>query len=336
MTTTSRITGLRVSHPQPLGSRHVRRLLAAVAVLGLLFLAGCSSGSTSDGDASSADQVEAPGSAPAESGARSGSEPGATDGADSSARSASASTPAMERSVISTGTVSLQSKDVAQSRRDVQRIIDAQRGLVGEENTDSDDDGATVYARLVLRVPSASFDETMTALEDVATLRGSQRTSEDVTTQVIDTGARVRAQEASLERVEALLARADKLEQIVWIESQLTQRQGELTSLRQQQTWLADQSSLSTITVDIERTPQDEPPEAKKDDDSGFLAGLAGGWNALAGSLKVAATVVGALLPFAVAGAVVGVPLWLVARRRARARTTRTTTGTATDTPAEA
>ena len=85
----------------------------------------------------------------------------------------------------------------------------------------------------------------------VGVLRSSNRGSEDVTTQVIDTGVRVRAQEASLKRVELLLAEASDLKDVIWIESQLTSRQAELDSLKSQQSWLTDQTSLSTITVDI-------------------------------------------------------------------------------------
>jgi len=224
----------------------------------------------------------------------------------------------LDRAVISSGTVSLVADDVAEARREVQRVVDAARGQVSEENTESDDDGDAVYARLVLRVPSGDFDEAMTALESVATLRSSQRTEEDVTTEVIDTDARLRAQKASLARVETLFARADRLQEIVWIEAQLTERQADLDSLRQRQTWLADQTSLSTITVDIERTPEAATKEEKEE--AGFLAGLTGGLSALGATVTALATVLGALLPFAVVLAVLGLPLWVVVRRGARRR----------------
>ncbi len=158
--------------------------------------------------------------------------------------------------MVSSGSVSLTSKDVATARQDVQRVVDAQGGDVTEEETTTADDGAASYARLVVRVPSAKFGATMEALEQVATFRSSSRGSDDVTTEVIDTGARVRAQEASLERVELLLADARDLKDVIWIESQLTSRQAELDSLKSQQAWLRDQTSLSTITVDI-TVPED-------------------------------------------------------------------------------
>ena len=124
----------------------------------------------------------------------------------------------------------------------MQRVVDATGGEVTEEQTDTDEKGNAVYARLVLRVPVGRFGDAMTALEGVADLRGSDRSSEDVSTQVIDTDVRVRAQEASLRRVEQLLARAQGLKDIIWIEAQLTSRQAELDSLKGQQAWLADQT----------------------------------------------------------------------------------------------
>ncbi len=232
-------------------------------------------------------------------------------------------TPAQQRAVISTGTVSLRSPDVAQARRDVQRVVDAQQGSVSEENTETDDDGTTSYARLVVRVPSAKFAAAMTELETTAELRASNRGSEDVTTQVIDTEVRVRAQQASLRRVELLLSRAQSIKDIIWIESQLTTRQAELDSLKSQQSWLKDQTSLSTITVDITTVSKKEA-EKKDKDEAGFLVGLTGGMKALAGAGSALATIAGALLPFAVLLALLGFPLWLLRRRLSAGRTART------------
>ena len=307
------MTTLRTTRTRAVG------ILAAITMTAVL--AACSSGSDSGADAG----LSEPSSQ--DNGSGSGSEAGgaAEDRAtsrtfsgqsgDDSGAASSPSPVATERAIVSSGTVSLTSKDVGAARRDVQRIVDAQGGEVTEEDTETDDEGETSYARMVLRVPSSAFDEAMQALEDVAVLRSSNRGSEDVTTQVIDTGVRVRAQEASLKRVELLLARAKTLKDIIWIESQLTNRQAELDSRKSPQTWLKDQTSLSTITVDI---PAKHEAKAEEPDDepAGFLTGLEGGLDALAGTALVVATVVGALLPFAVVLLVLGVPAWLLLRRR--------------------
>jgi hypothetical protein len=309
------------------------RLRAAgilTAITMTAFLAACSSpgddGSSADmsessasGGGSDADSGGgSTGSAEAPAGARSfGDQAKAEDASTTSGTADGPTTPEMQRSVISSGAVSLSTDDVQETRQEVQRIVDAQAGEVSEENTESDEKGATSYARLVLRVPSAKFAATMEALEGTATLRSSTRGSEDVTTQVIDTGVRVRAQEASLKRVELLLSEADSLKDIIWIESQLTSRQAELDSLKSQQTWLKDQTSLSTITVDIsEVTILEDSPEGQDDQEAGFLSGLDGGMKAMGAMLVAVLTILGALLPFAVVALVVGLPAWLVVRRR--------------------
>ena len=229
------------------------------------------------------------------------------------------STPRMDRAVVSTGTVSLSSTDVTETRRDVQRIVDAQGGDVTEEDTRTDEGGASSYSRFVIRVPSNRFDAAMSALEQVDGLVAAGRGSDDVSTEVIDNAVRVRAQEASLKRVELLLAESTSLKDLIWIESQLTTRQAELDSLKSQQSWLTDQTSLSTITVDItqKQVAEDAPPAKKKDTEpAGFLDGLGGGMKALGSTFAAIGLIVGALLPFAIVALVIGLPVWLVVRRR--------------------
>jgi hypothetical protein len=224
---------------------------------------------------------------------------------------------ATQRSVISTGVVSLRSKDVGELRFDVRQVVDEHQGQVTDEETESDADGEMVRSRLVVRVPAKEFDATMTALQDVGTALSVQETSEDVTTQVIDTEVRVRAQEASLRRIESLLGEAENLRDLVAIEAQLTRRQADLDSLKQQQAWLADQTSMSTIKVQLRRTDQAAAPEEEQ---RGFLAGLAAGWHGLETVTSGVLTALGAVLPFAVVLLGVGLPLWLVVRRLQRRR----------------
>ncbi len=231
---------------------------------------------------------------------------------------ASQDVPALQtRAVISTGTVTLRSTDVGQARFDVQKVVDAHRGEISDEQTDTDTDGQIDRSRLVIRVPSQFFDEVMNDLGEVAELRSAKRTSEDVTTEVIDIGVRVRAQEESLERIELLLARAQNLRQIIAIESQLSRRQADLDSLKAQQAFLADQTSLSTITVFLEKTEKAAPAEK---DEAGFLAGFERGWDALGRTATVLATGLGAVLPFTVLLLLLGVPTWLLVRSLLRRR----------------
>ena len=317
-TPSSRPTASRSSRPR----RAWRLAVALTAASALLALAACAgSGGGEDsagsvaGDAPMADgDFAADEESAADAGAaeRAGVVTGTAGGPDSVAL-------AIQRSVISTGNVALRADDVAELRFDVRAVVDEHSGQITDEQTESDTHGKVLRSRLVVRVPAKEFDVTMAALEKVGDVESSQRTSEDVTTQVIDTDVRVRAQEASLQRIEVLLGQATSLRDIVAIEAQLTRRQADLDSLKQQQAWLADQTSMSTITVQLRRTAKE--PAADKDDDSGFLAGLAAGWDGLKKVTTGALTAVGALLPFAVALLVVGLPIGYAVRRLMRRRT---------------
>ena len=298
-------------------------LLAVSATALLLSLTACSGGS--DGDSpeavsamdgaaaggSAGDMVESAPEAPADAAAAS-KEVGA-------ARNAVDLTT--QQALIKTGAVSLRSADVGKTRYDVQVLVDEQGGQVADDKTETDKSGEPLRARMVLRVPVDSFEDVMNALGSMETLASTSTSSEDVTTQLIDVEARIKAQQASVERVRQLLAQAQSIRDIMAIESELAQRQAELDSLAQQQAYLKDQTSMATVKVNIERQPDPKAPIAE-DDDSGFLAGLAAGWDGLKTTVVAVATVVGALLPFAVVVLLVGVPVWLLVRRMRRSPAT--------------
>jgi len=222
--------------------------------------------------------------------------------------------------VVSTGQVALEAADVAKARRDVQLVIDTHLGTISQEETTTSDDGVPESTRMVIRVPSKHFAKAMNDLEQVADLRSSTSSSEDVTTKVIDNEVRLRAQEKSLERIEALLARARNLNEVIAIESQLARRQADYDSLKSTQAWLRDQTTLSTITLTIQLAEK----ETKDERSTGFLGGLDRGWDGLTAALVGLCTLLGLVLPFAALLALLGVPLWLVLRgvRRRRAQAT--------------
>jgi hypothetical protein len=228
------------------------------------------------------------------------------------------------QAVIATGTVELHGDDVADARLDVLTVVDRYRGEVAEEETATADDGDLAHARLVLRVPSADFGEAMDDLEGVAELDSSSRGSDDVTTEVIDNDVRIRAQARGLRRVEKLLDRAHDLAEIIAIEATLTRRQANLDSLKSQQAYLADQTTLATITVNIERR---EEAAGTDGDDAGFLAGLADGWHGVTAFVGGTAMVLGLLLPFALLFGLVGTPIWLASRAVRRRRTPEVAVG---------
>ncbi len=222
---------------------------------------------------------------------------------------------AVDQKIIAKGNVSLEAEDVAVAVTDVQEVTDHFFGEVTERETTTNDDGDISTARLLLRIPVADFDEAFTQLQEVAELQSSNTGKEDVTTKVIDTQVRIRAQRLSLARVEALFDQAQSISDIIRIESQVSRRQADLESLERRLSYLNDQTSMSTISVNISLPPKEKKEEKKEPEEAGFFAGLSDGWEAFKNFTTDVSTLAGKVLPFGAALVLIGGPLWLLVRR---------------------
>lgn len=296
-----------------------KRAALTGALLGLLaaLVAGCSGGiggsDSETSDAMGGVAAERPAAAGDDAGVASGSA-GAPPREDGTANRPFVQT----RAVIRTGEISLVTKEMNRARDDIDRLLGAHGGYLASEDTFNDRDGRPERSVLVLRVPEPSFATVMDELARIGRTERADRSSEDVTTKVIDVDTRVATQEASLDRLQRFLRQATSVEDMIRIESEIATRQAALESLKAQQKYLTDQTSLSTVTVRL-RTPAAPPPPPPAQE-AGFLVGLAEGWAALRAVLVGAATVAGAALPFLVTLALLVVPLWVLVRASRRRR----------------
>jgi hypothetical protein len=296
-----------------------RRGLAALTVLATVGLvAACSGGDSESAEPASADAGY--GGEPEAAGGR-----GAMGAPDGPVSESGGGAPGVNRTVfevravIRTGEVVLTSGDLDAARAEVDALLADLDGVVENEQTTHDDEGGIERSRLVLRVPVSRFTDAMSALEAIGRTQHSDTKSDDVTTEVIDVDERVETLQNSLDRLQSYQAEAKDIEDLLRFEQQITQREAELQSLKAQQSYLADQTSMSTITVTMTTPPQIVgPPDAL--DEAGFLAGLRSGWNALQSAVIVMLTVVGAVLPFGVVLLLLGAPVWLLVRRTVRQR----------------
>lgn len=242
---------------------------------------------------------------------------GAETGAGSVAATAQRA-PVRTAAVIKTAEVSVSSSHLDRVRTDAVRLVTAVHGSVDGEQTVDDAHGRVKRATLRLRVPVDAFEATKSSLERLGRLRHSDAQQKDVTTEVIDVHERVQTLQNSLDRLQRFQRQAQDVTDLLKFEDEIAQRQAELQSLRAQQSYLSDQTSMSTITLHLSRPGT--TPDALEG--AGFWAGLRSGWHALGDVVVVALTVAGAVLPFALLAALLGLPLWwlvrvLVRRRRA-------------------
>lgn len=279
---------------------------AALATgVALLLAAGCSGsteGSSAGGSAASEAQP-----------ARGQADRAAAQGArDSSAAEPAKAQPDLTRDVIQTAQLTVHTERIGSALAQARAVVRGAGGVISAEQTSAATDGEEQESVLTLRVPAGRFADVLDQLAGLGTLQEQQTSSEDVTLQVIDVEARIASAEQALVRLRELLDRAQSLSDVVTLENELLRREADLEALKGQQAYLADQTSLSTITLTLLQPPKGEPAD---EDAAGFLGGLGTGWGALLSLLGVAATTVGVLLPFLVLLGLLLVPTWLLVRR---------------------
>jgi len=292
-------------------NRTLKLAMAAVALVALAGLTACSGGSGSLADSGgSSDSLAAPEPATGAPG---------SDSADEKAAPGANRTVVTPKAIIRTGEVSLTAKDLAKVRDDIDALMAAVGGSVGSEESSHDRHGRLEQSTVVLRVPVEKFKAAKSALMKMGKLQTSDETSKDVTTQVIDVEERVQTLQNSLDDLQRFQRSAKDVKDLLDFEEKITQRQSELQSLKAQQAYLTDQTSMSTITVHLS-TPEKFVPPPDALEGAGFLAGLKAGWHALVDVFVVSLTVFGAVLPFLGVALLVGVPAWLGIRTLVRRR----------------
>jgi hypothetical protein len=299
--------------------------MTAVGALSALLLAGCGGGATT-----TSSEGAVGGGAPARDNTQIDSAPGAKSAPGALGGQADAAKPGapvvgVAPKLTKSASLDLRVKDINAAAAQVRSIATGLQALVLGEQIGKGGPGDPTpveggkeplggFGTLTLSVPSDKLDTALDQLsKQVGTVLRRNTSSQDVTSQYVDTESRLKTMRASVERVRALMAQAKDIGQVVALESEMSRREADLESLGSQLEALKTSVERSTLTVSLS-TPGNEPGT-----DNAFLAGLRSGWDAFTTSARGLFTAVGAVLPFAVFFALVGAPLWVWWRRR-RAR----------------
>jgi hypothetical protein len=292
-----------------------RRLIipAALAVLAVLALAGCGGSGHHSQSSSAGGPADRAGTADGAAVAPSAKQPqGSATGS-----GGGPAQPLQQRAVVRTASIAVTVNDVDRAATNALAAAAAAGGRADQD--DRSDDGSARRAELVLRVPPAKLDsliDTVSRLghEDSRSVQG-----QDVTASQADVTARVQALTISVGRLQDFLRHSGNISELVSLESQLTQRESDLRSTVAQQQALSDQLDLASLTVQLSSATRAAGTAGSSP--AGFGAAVLHAMHGLLLTLRWAAAVLGYLLPFLLALALLAVPAMLWWRRRAgRAR----------------
>jgi tetrahydromethanopterin S-methyltransferase subunit G len=166
-----------------------------------------------------------------------------------------------ERKIVKTGEITLEVPVVGAAVGELRAMALALDGYVSGSRTGGEDDSATV----TLRVPADRFDEALERLHDMdGKVRVEATKDEDVTSSVVDLEARIRNLRASEEQYRILVRRAERINDVLAVQSRLDDVRGQIEQLTAQLTQLNGLATMSTLTVTLvpASTPVEDAAEA--------------------------------------------------------------------------
>jgi hypothetical protein len=154
----------------------------------------------------------------------------------------------IEQRIVKTGEVTLEVEQVGEALGRVRAMAVELGGYVGGSQAGTLDDRAS----LTIRIPAASFDDAIARLHEMDAQVVAEATREqDVTGQVVDLEARIDNLRASEASYRELVARAERVEDILAVQSRLDEVRGQIEQLTAQLDAIEGQAALSTLTITL-------------------------------------------------------------------------------------
>ena len=161
--------------------------------------------------------------------------------------------------IIKTGTIAIEVDAIDAAVAEASRKITVLGGYVAASERSGDGD-VDDRASITFRIPAERWDDALVDLRAIATkIVGEHTSSQDVTGQVVDLGARIRNLQATEAAVQAIMDRATSIDDVLTVQAELTRIRGEIEQLATQKSGLEGQAAFSTLTVTFSLKPEPEP-----------------------------------------------------------------------------
>jgi hypothetical protein len=231
-----------------------RRAVVGVALVAMVIVAGCSASRDSGDRGSSAGQV-----APAADQAMTEQDrPAKAAPADPAAKSGSADAASQVRLVdLSNRIVRTANVDLEVGRGRLNATINQATDVVRRAkgtyvgSSTAVPSGQPASGQVTFRVPVDAFEPVLRELKGLGTYRGEKSSTDDVTNQYIDLNGQLAAWRAQERVYLRLLDRARSVTDVIAVQNQLQQVQSNIERLQGQLNYLEDQSSFSTIVLQL-------------------------------------------------------------------------------------
>lgn len=159
-------------------------------------------------------------------------------------------TQSIEKKTIFTASISLEVKEFKAAVDEVSSIASRYGGYISDSFMNNEGVGRkTGY--VIVRVSERNFDAAIADLEKVGDVLNKNISGQDVTEEYIDLEARIANLTLEEQRYQDILKKAEKVEDLLAIERELSRVRGEIESMQGRLNYLKNRVDLATITVNL-------------------------------------------------------------------------------------
>ena len=150
--------------------------------------------------------------------------------------------------IVRIGEVRLEVTDLEAAVNEAEAVVTRAGGYVSGSNRSASGDEAT--ATVTYRIPSAAWDATLRSIHALARNVDSEKVgTEEVTDQVVDLTARLANLRATEAALQAIMAKATKIGDVLDVQKQLTATRGDIEKLVAEKEHLLDRASFGSLTA---------------------------------------------------------------------------------------
>ncbi len=217
---------------------------------------------------------------------------------------------------IYTAELTLETQDFDSAVTGLNGLVDRLGGWFQDSGVGEYGDGYR-HGNYTVRIPAEKFQEFLNQVGQLCHVTWQSSSCEDVSESYYDTAGRLKTQQTKLERLQDLLAKAENMEDIITIESAISDTEQEIDALSGELRYYDARVDYSTVTLSLEevyRLTDTEAPAA------GFLqrmgTALSSGWKGFVSGMQAILIALAygwvVLVVFAAAAGI----LWKLRRRR--------------------
>ena len=183
--------------------------------------------------------------------------------------------PESKRKLITTVSISVQTKEFDVLQKSIETSVEELGGYIESSEIyynsysyyrSSDPSNYTPHDRsasYVLRIPEKRLDEFLTKLHDGSNVTEESKSVTDITLDYVDTAAHKKALQTEARSLEKMLEKAKELDDIVKIQSRLTEVRYQINSIESQLRTYDNKVDYSTVRLDVsEVTIYQQAPDA--------------------------------------------------------------------------